>query len=399
MPLNLSADQFRSYPVQARALATAHLALLRQMPLSLLPSLLRELIEYDYKFPAERAALEHELAILATLDANTQAEWFADFSRIRLTGTQVKSDWVARPAQFTDELSAYLWATHQMDSFRAAATVYGQRMRTSVKPDPLPMRRLGMTVVGQGVATYDGPLFRKLKEHGTYFNQVDPDGGLKDLLTLAAERGRKHPAPYAHWYVDGGASLDHDHALTGVSYGALAPVRLKLLKEIERAVAKPGMGPEELHTRMTELLPADLGLEGDVLLDRFKVKLLTEGSGTQIFSTTFAQWAAREILRRAEAVTLLVRFAPRQRERPLGDLLSSSPAPARLDPLGSLMDGEMAAYYQWINQQRLPEAESSSFVAWFEGHNQAVAIGPTLPRGTQSTSKVGLKQLVALATA
>ena len=46
------------------------------------------------------------------------------------------------------------------------------------------------------------------------------------------------------------------------------------------------------------------------MLDRFQVKLLTEGSGTQIFSTTFAQWTAREALRRAQSQTLLVRFAP-----------------------------------------------------------------------------------------
>ena len=41
------------------------------------------------------------------------------------------------------------------------------------------------------------------------------------------------------------------------------------------------------------------------MLGRFQVKLLTEGSGTQIFSTTFAQWTAREALRRAEALTLV----------------------------------------------------------------------------------------------
>ena len=42
----------------------------------------------------------------------------------------------------------------------------------------------------------------------------------------------------------------------------------------------------------------------DQVMQRFDVSLLTEGSGTQIFSTSFAQWAAREALRRAQPLTL-----------------------------------------------------------------------------------------------
>ena len=51
LPRDLKAEQFASYPPQARALVVAHLDALRQLPLSFLPSLLREVIEYDYKFP------------------------------------------------------------------------------------------------------------------------------------------------------------------------------------------------------------------------------------------------------------------------------------------------------------------------------------------------------------
>ena len=62
------------------------------------------------------------------------------------------------------------------------------------------------------------------------------------------------------------------------------------------------------------------------MLNHFQLKLLTEGSGTQIFSTTFAQWTAREALRRAQPLTMLVRFAPRQRQRPMNELLANSTA-------------------------------------------------------------------------
>ena len=149
---------------------------------------------------------------------------------------------------------------------------------------------------------------------------------------------------------------------------------------------------------LARLSPTDLGMEmtSDRVLSRFKLKLLTEGSGTQIYSTTFAQWTAREVLRRAQAVTLLVRYAPRQRQRPMNELLAGGHGETEVDALGSLVDAEMGAYYQWIDQQRLPDSERSGFIAWFEGHRDAVAVGPSMPRGTESNSTIDLEELLRL---
>jgi len=61
------------------------------------------------------------------------------------------------------------------------------------------------------------------------------------------------------------------------------------------------------------------------------------------------------------------------------------------------VDADMGAWYNWLNQQRLPGAEQSAFLAWFEGHSQAVVIGPSMPRGTESRSQMDLKQLLSLA--
>jgi hypothetical protein len=134
---------------------------------------------------------------------------------------------------------------------------------------------------------------------------------------------------------------------------------------------------------------------GYPILARFQMKLLTEGSGTQIFSTSFTQWAAREVLRRAQPLTILVRFAPRQHEKPMNELLSPIHEPAELDPLGSLLDADMGAYYTWINQQRLPGADKSMFLVWFENHKEALAVSPFMPRGTMSTSNVNIPQLLS----
>lgn len=398
LPRDLQPGQFASYPPQARSLISAHLEALRQLPLSFVPVLLREAIDYDYKFPAERASIDKELSALSSLTEAQIEEWFRPFKQISLSASLERFDWINLPAQFVEQESAYLWTTHQLDAFRQAATDYGARLRSAVPPDSIPARRLGIAVIGQGVSSYDQPLFRNLRKEGTYFSQLKPDHGLDLLLSGLASRAQAHPAPYGHWYVDGGQEAAHSSELTCVSYKRLEPVRDALLKKIQAEIARPGMGPEELRTHLARMTPTDLGMDraGDPVLDRFQIKLLTEGSGTQIFSTTFAQWTTREALRRAQPLTLLVRFGPRQRQRSMNELLSSSHANPQLDPAGSLVDADMAAYYHWINQQRLPGSEHSSFLVWFEDHNQALAIAPTLPRGAESKSAIDVGRLLSL---
>lgn len=396
LPSDLKPEQFKGYPPEARKLVAAHVAVLRRLPLSFLPSLLREAIEYDFKFPAERHALEKELANLDALAAEQLKDWLQGFSQIRISSQLEQSDWINAPAQFVEQLSSYLWTTHQLDAFRTAALAYAERLRAVVPSEKPPVPRLGITIIGQGVTANDVPLFRKLLPHGAYFRAVKPENGVQLLLNIAAARAKAHPIPYAHWYIDGGQAAAADPALTCVSYRALEPVRVALSGKIRAEIERPGMGPENLRTVLAQLRPADLGLANSTgaVLDRFQVKMLTEGSGTQIFSTTFAQWTAREALRRAQPLTLLVRFAPRQRQKPMNEMLSASHEVAELDPLGSLIDADMGAYYNWLNIQRLPGAEQSSFLVWFEGHNEALAIGPAIPRGTESTAAIGLEQLL-----
>jgi hypothetical protein len=167
---------------------------------------------------------------------------------------------------------------------------------------------------------------------------------------------------------------------------------------MQAEIARPGMGPEELRTLLARMTPADLGMQNasDPVLSRFQLKLFTEASGTQIYSTIFAQWTAREVLRRAQALTLLVRYAPRQRQRPMNELLSGKQGESEPDPTGSLIDADMGSYYQWIDQQRLPGAEQSAFIAWFEGHGDAVAIGPSVPRGAESHSPIEMRRLISM---
>lgn len=397
LPSELTPGNFDGYPREARALAVASVTSFRLLPLTFLPNLLREVMEYDFKFPSERKAIQKELETLNSLDTEQIKDWFGSFAQIHLSSQLEAMDWVNEPAQFVEQLSAYLWSSRQLDAFRAAALVYGGRLLKAAPPDSREAPRLGITVIGQGVDEYDQPLFRRLRAHGTYFTRIKPENGLEILFHAVAARAKERPSPYAHWYVDGGHTTMSLPSVTCVSFASLNAARAALSTRIRTEIEKPGMGPEKLRSLLARMRPEDLGFseQGDPVTNRFQLKILTEGSGTQIFSTTFAQWTAREVLRRAQPLTLLVRFAPRQRQRPMNELLSASQANTQLDPLGSLMDADMAAYYNWINQQRLTGAGQSSFLAWFENHPQAVAIGPSMPRGTASTEIATLADLLS----
>lgn len=397
LPRDLKPEQFDRYPAQARKLVRNYVSVFQRLPLSFVPSLLREVIDYDYKFPAERKAVETELATLDLLSTEQIEAWFHAFTQIDLSHQLERLDWVNAPAQFVEQLSAHLWTTHQLDRFRQAATDYAARLHAAIPPEVPAAPRLGIAVIGQGVASYNEALFRKLRPHGAHFSRVKPENGLDLLLEEVAARARKHPIPYAHWYVDGGEAAKYDPAITCISYRALEPLRTVVLRKMRSESEKPGMGPEALRTVLAQMTPSELGLgkPGDPVLDRFQVKLLTEGSGTQIFSTTFAQWTARETLRRAQPLTLLVRFAPRQRQKPMNELLTERNESPELDPMGSLIDADMGAYYNWLNQQRLPGAEQSSFLVWFENQGEVLAISPALPRGTESTSVADLREVLS----
>jgi hypothetical protein len=397
LPRDLKPELFKGYPPEARKLVVEYVPTLRALPLSFVPSLLREAIDYDLKFPAEREAVERELANLKSLSLEETKTWFAEFEKIQISSNLENVDWINSPALFVEQLSAHLWTTHQLDAFRIAAVDYASRLQAAVPPQKLPVKRLGIAVIGQGVSSHDEPLFRKLRPHGAYFNHVKPEAGLQALLDAVSARAKAHPVPYGHWYIDGGAVAEHDPALTAVSYDALEPARAALRKKIHVETERPGMGPEALRTLLAQMHSSDLGLRDakDPVLDRFQIRLLTEGSGTQVFSTTFTQWAAREALRRARPLTLLARFAPRQRQKPMNELLSAMSDVVEYDPAGSLVDADMGAYYNWLNQQRLPGAEQSSFLVWFEGQSEALAIGPGMARGTESTSSADLAQILS----
>jgi hypothetical protein len=403
-PGDLSAKSFSEYPEQAKALAVANLALLRRLPLSMLPLLLGQIIDYDWRFPAEQGEVKRQLQFLTQLSSDSFTEIMAPFAAVQLPDALAATDWVNQPKVFGQQLSAFLWSAHQIDGYHAAAQKFQAHVDAALPLEPPATPRFAVVIIGKGAAQSDEPLFSRLRPLGTLFTNVKPENGLQTLLDLVNARSKEHPESYAHWYIDGGEAEPTFGAAPGVtisSYGALAPAIVRELTLMNQYVGQleksDAAGPEAVTSYIANMTPEDLGLRhdpADPVLEHFEASLLTEGAGTQIFSTTYVQWAARECLHRAQPLTLLARFQPRQRAATMNQMLSRDASTQLTDAEGSLVDADMGAYYTWINQHRLPGADQSRFLAWFEDHNLAIAIGPESAQGTTSDAATDIQQIL-----
>jgi hypothetical protein len=391
---SLSIADFSLYPPLARELAIEHLRTLRGLPLVLAAVLLRQIASYDRQFPVERSSLESQLRRLSEpgLELRKAIDGFATIS---LSPGLLTMPWASQPQRFSEELTSYLWLSHQIDAFRTAALHVNEYLDPVAVEGPA-TPRLCIVLFGRDASEKGITLFEKLRPHGTVFTQVDSSNALTCARTTLQLRAQERPQRYAHWWIDGGTPDDVPGTVS-ISYERLAPVRKKVLEMMRAARTSGTQGPEELRSAMLSLRPEQLeGMHtnSDSVLSAFELSLLSDGSGTQVFSTTFVQWAAREALRRAQPSTLLVRYASRQRDRPLEELVVPTIGRDTIDPQGSLIDADMGAFYTWLNLGRLSGFQSRCFIACHEGGTQAIAIAPAIAAGAQSSQRCDLEQIV-----
>ncbi len=159
----------------------------------------------------------------------------------------------------------------------------------------------------------------------------------------------------------------------------------------------PG-GAEAMRSMLTRAHARRIRVDAvtsDPLMQHFVTSLFVEGSGTQIYSTSFVQWAARETLRRAQPEQLLVRFAPRQRQRTLNQLFDAATNVEVPDPEGSLRDADISAYYILLDMLRIADPAHITFLAWRENHGDAVIISPRAPAGKTDDAPLDLNTALA----
>ena len=397
MSARLTAESFASYPPLGKELAISHLDALRQIPVALLPVFLADLKVYDWKFPVEQREIVKRIEFVATSPASLIA-----FRSIVVPEALDSPKQVNDPQRFLSQMTAYLWSSLQMDAYRSAANRFVELYDAATKPEPPAILRLLMICVGRDAHPPTHFLFQKLRDFGQMQTNVRSEGASEAALSMLRRRSQEDPAPYSTWYIDGGSPLPGAPAqgVTQVFYPALAPLNEQIIARMMTCIGA-GSGPEVLQRDLAELAqraPATDNSSADPRLWHFSVSLLTEGSGTQIFSTSFVQWATREVLRRAQPTTLLARFAPRQREKPFNAMVAAAASATDLDPDGSLIDADMSAYYAYLEMMRLRHSHNSAFLVWFENHSQALVAGRGIRAGTVSDSATTIADLLARVT-
>lgn len=395
-PDQLTAATFTSYPPQAREFAVAHLALLRQLPIAVAPAFLREIIVFDWRFPAERYTFERQCVWLESLTAEQRSRLLAPFRQISMPASLAARDWVGAPQPFLEALTAYLWSSSQIDTYRRAA-----QDLLAVPLDTTPQRdRFVIVVVGKDASSASPQLFRKLAPHGITLSNLQWTAETpRQLHATLRQHGGSQAVPYTRWYIDGGEPWPHDAgAVDLLSYAQLRPVRENVLGRMNHFTQSGPGGAEGMRSMLEGLHPGDSGADAvtrDPLMQHFITMLFVEGSGTQIYSTSFVQWAARETLRRAQPEQLLVRFAPRQRQRTLNQLFDAATNVEVPDPEGSLRDADIAAYYILLDLLRIADPAHITFLAWRENQGHAVLISPRAPAGKSDAAPLDLTSALA----
>jgi hypothetical protein len=399
IPSDLKAESFAAWSPGARALAVRYLSLLRTMPLSLLPSYLLQIESDDRLFPAEQKQLASQLAALSA-----KPELMSSFAAIAVPQQAARIDWLAHPGLFIDEMSRGLWQTHQIDAYHRAAEELFAAMPLPPVASQAPAPLL-IAFLGRDAAPSDYPLFVKLRHSGTYLRHVDETQASTYLMGLLHQRATAHPEAYAHWYVDGGepwpfppSPSRSPDSLKCFTYPELTPLTDAVLQTMKKAV-QDGWGPELLADRMRELKPASLDagtVTADPRMAHLFVTLLTQGSGTQLYSTSFMEAAGVEVIRRAQPSTVMLRFAPRRKPASMNDMLDQRGQSLQTDPEGSLIDADMALYYAWLAMRKLPGGEQASLLALVEGQGQAFVAGPAVTHGIESSSSVTIPEMLAM---
>lgn len=395
-PEQLQPQSFNGYPPAARAFAQKYLPLLRQLPLTVCPSFLEQISLLDTRFPAEVQDLEFQCAQLTAMDPAKRTLLLGPLRAIHLPAELESVDWVAKPQAFVERLSAALWADGQIDRFHTASRL----LLASVQPQPDDADRLLLVALGAGADPSAPRLMRLLAKQGLRLEHLDAASAQAQMLRTVMQRAISQPQPYAHWYIDGGDPWPHEGMPAGVtrtSYGGLRPLREHVLQRMRATVRSDQANAEDMRSMLASSAPANLGGEivsADPVLQSFYTQLFTQGSGTQIFSTSFVQWAGRELARRARPQTVLLRYGARQQYRGMNEMFDR-PAEQQVDVQGSLADAEMDAFYNWIEMERISSPGRLTTLVWAEGSSRAVLIGPRTKANTVSQQPITVARALA----
>jgi len=309
LPSDLKPEHFSSYPPLARKLLVENIAVLRVLPLSMLPGMLAKPSSTITNFPSNAAPSNARLHSEKS-GYRTESQWLAGLRQIQMSGR-----WKIRlgqfSGQFVEQMSAHLWSPISRSLPQAAVDYVPVAGCSAVELPFIP--RIASPLSEKALARIICRFFSQLRPAWHVTTQSRSSDGMQKLLAFAAARSTAKDDSYSIGTSTARAA-PFDPALKWFLTICSNP-RGALSKNAARN-RNAGMGRRICDPRW-RVCGQRFGLDksDDPILARFQLKLLTEGSGTQNFQHHLRAVVGAGNLRRAQPLTLVVRFSPRQRQR------------------------------------------------------------------------------------
>lgn len=412
---------------EASQLASRFRSLLDRMPRTFATSLLIELRRWPSFFEPEKAYLRTLLQSLDILEGKEFRELFEKLNRLEAESgcLRIRAD---TPEKVRRRTLAHLRRVGQYGRWRKEIAQIFQQVQPRVESRLFPAGsdpRLVILLYGKGIVIKRDELWGRFRSLGIRVplrleGAQTPDRFLRALFTgtagnsknagtqtlLDTFRESRNASPLDAWILEAGDAL---HALfekpsgtregreraTGMSYERLGRYREKLADTIYRKVMSGVPGPAELahYLKRVEVTPQEgITLYSDEVVLRFVRDIFLAGNGTLIINNSFVEWAAVQVLKRAQPHILVARFGVRDKMKPFSSLLLFSKArptdqiPILEDPLGSFIDAELLSYYVWLNAEKGPPYRGKTmYLLLAEGVDEMLVVPPE-PRKLASTT-------------
>jgi hypothetical protein len=338
--------------------------------------------DWETLFPAEQRYHERLFTLIGSLRSEQFESLFAPLRAIeskmgvnernwpRRTFTLDNVDFLNRNAHYAE------WRQAVTEVFAALDPVLDQQTAREAKPS--------LSIVLSPAELPVGPdrLWTRLK--GRRVALAEPMEPRQHLAPLLAARGTE-PA-YERWVIQSDDLFEPPPATISLSYGALAPYRRRLMRDVEQLVEKENLrGPRELGARLKTLKvrAGESALAKDPRIAEFVRAVLLAGNGTLLINNTFVEWATVQAIRRARPRRLLASFGIRNKMKPFSSLLiyrdqeEASPVPTQMDTLGTYVDLEVLYLYIWQEFEKYAEYRNNTVhVFAAEGLDEALVIAP-----------------------
>lgn len=368
-----------------------------RLPLTMRPSVVQQINEFDMLFPFEQKRLLRFLRGVDSLNA-------ADLDRLTapLCGVEKKmgvAQWSFSETSNTMENSAQLARSEHYAEWRqAVARLYDaiEERAQSILPAQPTRHSLVVAILPDSLPVTRNMAWKSWKTEGTEIAVTD-DASLiaGSLLRRESAIGKAVAQPGTpeapnFWIVD--AETRTERGVNPRDMASASCLSWSLLDSF-RAHVLAGLNtiPRDTHVASQTLTileqkdwsrcwPAELA--GQDRLRKFVLDLYLSGNGALIFPNAFVQWAAAEVFRRARPPVLIARFGVRNKPKPFTSIAifenqsTVSTAPDVPDPENSAVDAAILARYIWLSTLRYREYEQMLFLCVAEHANSVRWIGP-----------------------